>query len=494
MKIKSLSAVNLHTAYINKINPLGSSNPLYLGAKSDLLVDKNYNCSLINFRGAGDNRYSSFENKVSTALNFMKDDDVLLAGKDIEGARKDFLENLETYPEIVSRIFFVEDENLDGNIAIARNHFGDFYMQNLSDAPIYRLEGEKSLRMNKSASLKITPESAFVFDGRKTSFRVAKNQNASIGDLIKSKIQIHDFSHSEQEAVYKINRSNLEKMGTKSIRKQSEKIKFSDIGGLDKTIKEIKESVIFPIKYPEAFEIVNHGVILEGEPGTGKSMIAQAAANESGVHFIKLNGLELESKWIGESAANWRKLFEEARENQPCVIFIDEFDAVARKREGDNSTRHDDKVVNQILTLMSDIEKDGCRIFVMAATNKKELLDEAIVRSGRFGKTINIPLPDEKGCLEIFNIYTKNKKIDEKFSPQEFAKKLSKVNASGADIAAIVEEARKFAYKREDIFAKMEQGTFDIKDVEKIVLTQEDFDSALDCLKKKDEVRMGFVS
>lgn len=116
---------------------------------------------------------------------------------------------------------------------------------------------------------------------------------------------------------------------------------------------------MFPMKYPEAYKgrMISHGTILYGPPGTGKTLIAQALANESDANFIKLNGLEMSSCWVGQSEKNWRNLFEKAKKNQPCIIFVDEFDAVAKNR-GEAQGRHDDKVVNQLLTLISDIEKE----------------------------------------------------------------------------------------------------------------------------------------
>lgn len=460
------------------------------------LIDKTHNRSLISFTGIDsyDNAdYGMLGRKISTALNFMQDNDVILAGSDLKEAKNDLLAALKDYPDVISRVFFIQDKKLAANFMIAKNLKDEYYIQNLSEAPVYKVSKDKVLRMNKTSSM-LCKDAVFSFekDGRNF-FNVVKNENAQEKDLETCGIQIHDFSRCEQDALYEINRKNLERIGNGSkVLENKRKITFKDVGGLDEAIAELKESVIYPVKYPEAFNALNHGVILEGEPGTGKSLMAEAVSNEAGVHFIKLNGLELESKWVGESSANWRALFEKARKNEPCIIFIDEFDAVARKREGDSSSRHDDKVVNQILTLMSDIEKSSSRVYVLAATNKKELLDDAIVRSGRFGKTIHVPLPDEKGCAQILDIYTKDKNLDDDFSAAEFARQLHKRRASGSDIAAIVEEARKYAYKRENVFQKMESGTFCADDIKNIKLNRGDFENALNAIMKEEKRKMGF--
>lgn len=227
-------------------------------------------------------------------------------------------------------------------------------------------------------------------------------------------------------------------------------------------------------------------------------VLAEAVANESGASFIKLNGLEMESKWVGESEENWRVLFASAKENQPSIIFIDEIDAVAKQREGSTTSRHDDKVVNQLLTLMSDLEKNGDNIFVIGATNKDELLDEALVRSGRFGKTISVPNPDLEGCRMIFDIHSKDKKLSDDFDRDFFAKELYDTGVNGADIAAVVEDAQTNAYLRNGIFDKMENGTFDYSDIEELTIEPEDFEFALEALKQQKKSSnknpMGFIA
>lgn len=469
---------------------------------TNVLMDNTYGRSLVktpktSFTGdikRNGGEFKSLEKKLSMALNFVDDDDVIIVGKDIDEAKTAFANVLEMYPEVISKVIFVPDDKIKGNFAVAKNSKGNFYLQNLSEVPIYQVSQNKALRMNKTSSMCTDGNVSFAFAPDGDTFVVKEDENMTTEELTNSGIQIHDFGAYEQGLIYDINKKNLGKIGSRKIAPQGiKKISFSDVGGLSDVIKELKESVIFPIKYPEAFKTVNHGVILEGEPGTGKSLIAEAVANETNVHFIKLNGLELESKWIGESGANWRALFDEAKRNQPCVIFIDELDAVARKREGSNNSRHDDKVVNQILTLMSDIEKENSRVFVLAATNKKDLLDEAIIRSGRFGKTINVPLPDELGCRQILDIHTKDKRLDKNFSKEDYARKLHDAGVTGADIAAIVEEARACAYERENIFSKMENGTFNLSDIGGVIFKSEDFDNALKEYSKNNKEPLGFV-
>ena len=174
-----------------------------------------------------------------------------------------------------------------------------------------------------------------------------------------------DFEKEANKNIEKINKKTISQL-MRTHQKTTTPVTFEQVGGLQELKTSLKKDVIYPIRYPEAYEgmELNHGFILYGPPGTGKTHIARALANEAGANFISLNGLDLESKWVGESEANWRNLFEEAKENQPTIIFVDEFDAVARKR--DSRDVYGDKVVNQILTLMTDIDNENADVYVVA--------------------------------------------------------------------------------------------------------------------------------
>lgn len=269
----------------------------------------------------------------------------------------------------------------------------------------------------------------------------------------------------------------------------SKKISFKDIGGQREVLKQLSKKILFPIRYPEAFKSkeISHGIILYGPPGTGKTLMALALANEADVPFYKLNGLELIDSYVGSSEKNFRNLFAKAKKEAPCIIFLDEFDAIARARSGDKQGRHDDKIVNQLLTLLSDIEKEGQNIFVITATNRLDILDPALLRSGRLGTHIEVGLPDTPEAIEqIFNIHTKSKPISKDFKKTEFINKLLKNKVSGADIASIINEALENAYERSGIYKKMERKTFTNNDLKKLEITNEDFDKAITFIKKEN--------
>ncbi|MEM1649974.1 MAG: AAA family ATPase, partial [Sulfolobales archaeon] len=188
------------------------------------------------------------------------------------------------------------------------------------------------------------------------------------------------------------------------------KVTYNDIGGMKNIIMKVRELVELPLKYPEIFRRLGieppKGILLYGPPGVGKTLLAKALANESGAYFIAINGPEIMSKFYGESEQRLREIFEEARKNAPAIIFIDEIDAIAPKRDeviGEVERR----VVAQLLTLMDGLQGRG-DVIVIGATNRIHAVDPALRRPGRFDREIEIPLPDKSGRLEILRIHTRN--------------------------------------------------------------------------------------
>lgn len=232
-------------------------------------------------------------------------------------------------------------------------------------------------------------------------------------------------------------------------------IKWEDVGGIEKAKKELREVVEWPLKDPEAFSRMGikapKGVLLYGPPGTGKTLLAKAVATESGANFISVKGPEVLSKWVGESEKAIRKIFAKARQVSPSIIFFDEIDAIASQRSGFGpGSNVDARVVNQILTEMDGME-DMKDVIVLAASNRPELIDPALLRPGRFDRHIMIIPPDEKARKEIFAVHTKNMPLSKDVKIADMAKKTK--NYSGADIEAVCREAAMLSL-RENMKAK----------------------------------------
>ena len=246
-------------------------------------------------------------------------------------------------------------------------------------------------------------------------------------------------------------------------------VSYDDIGGIDDQIREVREAVEDPLENPEQFETVGveppSGVLLHGPPGTGKTMLAKAVANETDATFIKMAGSELVRKFIGEGARLVRDLFELAAEREPAVIFIDEIDAVAAKRT-DSKTSGDAEVQRTMMQLLSEMDgfDERGEVRIIAATNRFDMLDEAILRPGRFDRLIEVPEPDADGRERILAIHTEEMNVADGVDLRAVAAGLD--GYSGADIASLATEA----------------GMFAIRDG-RTAVTQDDFAAARDKLQ-----------
>jgi len=256
-------------------------------------------------------------------------------------------------------------------------------------------------------------------------------------------------------------------------------ISYEDVGGLDKEIQRVREMVELPLRHPSLFKRLGidppKGVLLRGPPGCGKTLLARAVANESEAHFISINGPEIMSKFYGESEKKLRKIFIEAEEKSPAIIFIDEIDAIAPKREtvtGEVERR----VVAQLLALMDGLHGRG-KVIVIGATNRPNSLDPALRRPGRFDREIEIKVPNEKGRREVFQIHTRNMPLDKKISLKEFSQITH--GFVGADISAVCREAAMSALRRYLPQIDLESEMIDPELLEQIEVTKEDFEEAL---------------
>ena len=231
-------------------------------------------------------------------------------------------------------------------------------------------------------------------------------------------------------------------------------VTWENIGGLEKVKQDLKEAVEWPLKYAESFTRMgirpSRGILLYGPPGTGKTLIAKAVAKESEANFIQVKGPSLLSMWVGKSEEGVRKIFERARQVSPCIIFFDEIDSLAGKRGNDSGSKVTERVLNQLLAEMDGLE-DLNDVLVIAATNRPDMLDTAILRPGRFDKILLVNAPEEEGRLNILKIHTKNMPVAKDVDLGDVAKKTG--GYTGADIESLVREAAMLAL-RESIDSK----------------------------------------
>jgi transitional endoplasmic reticulum ATPase len=257
-------------------------------------------------------------------------------------------------------------------------------------------------------------------------------------------------------------------------------ISYEDVGGLSDAVGKIREMVEMPLKHPEIFMRLGvnppKGVLLYGPPGTGKTLLARAVADESEAHFISINGPEVMSKWVGDAEKKLRELFEEAEKNAPAIIFIDEIDAIATKRE-ESVGEVEHRVVSQLLTLMDGLKGRG-KVIVIAATNRPNAIDPALRRPGRFDREVMIGVPNDTGRLEILKIHTRNMPM-EKTVDLAYLSKIT-YGFVGADLESLVKEAAMNVIRRNISELNLKENENIPKSVlEKLVVKMDDFTEAL---------------
>ncbi|MEM0010095.1 MAG: CDC48 family AAA ATPase [Candidatus Bathyarchaeia archaeon] len=253
------------------------------------------------------------------------------------------------------------------------------------------------------------------------------------------------------------------------------RVTYEDIGGLKEQIQRIREMVELPLRHPEIFQRLGidppKGVLLHGPPGCGKTLLAKAVANESDAHFISINGPEIMSKFYGESEARLREIFQQAQQNAPSIIFIDEIDAIAPKRE-EVTGEVERRVVAQLLALMDGLSERG-NVIVIGATNRPNALDPALRRPGRFDREIEIGIPDKQGRYEILLIHTRGMPLAEDVDLRKLAEMTH--GFTGADLAALCREAAMKALRRYLPEIDLEQERIPTEVLEKMEVKMEDF-------------------
>jgi transitional endoplasmic reticulum ATPase len=268
---------------------------------------------------------------------------------------------------------------------------------------------------------------------------------------------------------------------TKAVDATIPRITYDELGGLKKEVQKIREMVELPMRHPELFEKIGveapKGVLLYGPPGTGKTLLAKAVAGETNAHFISLSGPEIMGKFYGESEERLREIFKQAEENSPSIVFIDEIDSIAPKRE-EVSGELEKRIVSQLLTLMDGMKSRG-KVVVIAATNRPDSIDPALRRPGRLDREIEIGIPDDEGRLEILSIHTRGMPIDEKVD----LKKISKTTHGfvGADLEVLSKEAAMRSLRRILPEIDLDEEKISTEILQKIQVTNEDF---LDALKE----------
>jgi transitional endoplasmic reticulum ATPase len=275
---------------------------------------------------------------------------------------------------------------------------------------------------------------------------------------------------------------NIEPSALREVFIEIPRVGWGDIGGLDSEKQELIEIVEWPLRYPEIFEAINTdpptGVLLFGPSGTGKTLLAKAVATESSANFISIKGPELLSKYVGESEKAIREVFRKARQASPTIVFFDEIDSIAPVRGAGSDTFVTERVVSQILTELDGLEELQ-DVVVIAATNRIDMVDPALLRPGRIDRIIHIPLPDKDARSKIFEIHLKGKPVSDEVSVQWLAEATD--GYSGAEIEAVCREAAMLALRAVMPERGVEADAKKIAGAVKIM--RRHFDQATECVR-----------
>lgn len=454
------------------------------------------------------------DKKLAYMFDNFTSSDLIAVGKSSEEVKVGITKAIEEFGNIIKRILFVKHGGISVPMVFGIQDGEDIYCTNI---------GEKDLTIaTGSIADTVEPNDTYFID--QGDVIINNNVNISIdmyGEFTEAgedmedvellsnpenfATKVFDLAETQRNKIVSANKAAFATMlNAEELEKDKgakvKKLTFNDVGGMDKTIEALKRSIKYPIQFPFAYENVslNRGVLLYGKPGTGKTLLAEALAGECDAKFMKICGTDFETKWVGETERKWRELFDEAKKNQPSIIFVDEFDAVVKERGRSENSSNADKVVNQILSLMSDLEKSSDNVFIIATTNKPETIDSAIMRTGRFGKKIEIPVPDRNGLDAIFSIHTRGKQLDPNINKEKLLDSFLSRSFTGADIKHVVNEAHTNSWTRAGVYEKMEAGTLTPEDMVSVAITEEDLELAItdwdNHQTKKTRKPVGFVS
>ncbi|ATW87406.1 proteasome regulatory subunit [Halohasta litchfieldiae] len=353
----------------------------------------------------------------------------------LDAIRKHFFRLVEVNDELDDRLTDASDRrnDLQEEVSQLKDHNEALKTSALYIASVEELTDDQSLVIKQHGNNQevLTEVSPQLYEEIESGDRVAINESFGV------QMVLDDETDSRAQAMEVT---------------ESPDVRYEDIGGIDDQVREVREAVEDPIDNPEQFEQVGieppSGVLLHGPPGTGKTMLAKAVANESDATFIKMTGSELVQKFIGEGARLVRDLFQLAAEEEPAVVFIDEIDAIASRRT-DSKTSGDAEVQRTMMQLLSEMDgfDDRGEIRIMAATNRFDMLDEAILRPGRFDRLIEVPKPGVEGREKILEIHSREINVDPEIDFAELAEELD--DYSGADIESLVTEAGMFAIRND---------------------------------------------
>ena len=499
MKINSVQSVSPHGYFASKKQ--NKSGSTHISSNMSLSTADNYGRAVLNFKAGRANKIRSMvmrsplEDKLSAFLPNLQEGELLVVSNNIKNAYKQLSENIRAIDFPIKKILHIQESRITDVLAFSLiDDYGNLKFYNVNDEPM----------VLKDLFCELNIES-----GDRQTCGWGASLNTSIGSLkIKAEPEtveardIEDYSYmflTEEDFENEFTLSTIqhnkriltEEIRPKEIKKTGPT--FKDVGGQDEIINQLEDELILPLFFPKIYKGVKptRFAILHGKPGTGKTFLAEAFANEVGAKVFKTTAGRLSGSLVGESQARCNELFEKAVENQPSVIFIDEINALTKKRGGHDV--HGDALLEEFLICTSEVDSRGDKVIVIGATNRLQDIDEAILRSGRFDLQLEVKEPDLKGTEDIFKLKIKEFSLDKDVDTAELAKKMFDKKLTGADITKVATKAHGYALDRTGLRAQMKAQIRAQKELscknDQLVLKQEDFIKAIDEFKIEDSSR-----
>lgn len=496
MKINSIQSVSSQNYFVSK----KQNNQSLLNNNSgiSLPIAGNYGRAMVNFKSSGANKIRSMvmkaplEDKIAAFLPSLQEGELLIVANSLKYAFKNFNENIRAIDFPIKKILYLQEPRMTDVLAFSIvDDYGNVKFYNVNDDAIIledlwmKLNIEAGERQTcgwganiqtslGAVKLKAEPEGISTEDFER--YSGAFLHNLDYENMFTTSV----IQHNKKIFTEETEKKNIEKKGPM----------FKDVGGQDEIINRLEDELILPLFYPKVYSVIKptRFAILHGKPGTGKTFLAEAFANEVGANVIKTSAGRLSGSLVGESEGRCKALFEQAIENQPSVIFIDEINALTKKRGGHDV--HGDKLLEEFLICTSELDESGDKVIVIGATNRIQDIDEAILRSGRFDLQLEVKEPDLAGTEDILKLKIKGFNLGEDVDIKDLAEKIHAKRLTGADIRKIAKDSFENALNRTGLKTQMKaRKAVTEDDISSMKLIQDDFIKAIQGFKVEDSSR-----
>lgn len=468
-------------------------------SQNNTLEDFNYGKSLINsqkisFKGVNPAYVADLSKKVSVVFKSLMHNHVLLIGSDFKTSFTHLSKSIDEHGSIfenlpITKINFVKDTRFDGTVAITR--FGDGFdtITSISDSNVFiQYSGSKEVvLLEKGKGFRLSQDELIYTKSPADGFKINFDETDGYSALPDNAVEKFDWSAKVTKQINKLNKENIGDLTKEEVIKTNSQVQFKDIGGQAVVIEKVKKEILYPLKYPNFHNKYfqnSRTVMFLGPPGTGKTLTAKALANESGINYVEINAQLLDSMWKSESAHNIHNFFDEVKKKQPCIVFLDEADAIFPKRQGVH--QNDDKDVNMYLKEISQLVEENANVYLVIATNKPHLMDNAIL--SRFPTQIEFSNFDNpQRYKEVLDIHIKDLNVKD-FDSNAFVERLSREKLDGREIVEMIEESKINSIERHGLYETMENNAFADDLNYELIISSEDLNKALDKAVEKKKL------